>query len=85
MALISKSAAAPQPSTSNIFIRKYSKPLFVIPVGGNLFALVPYALCHGCDLLDNADGTGSTLLENAGAYSPDVYKEFLSKLQRYVA
>jgi hypothetical protein len=26
---------------------------------------------HGCRLLDNADGTGSTLLDNAGAYYPE--------------
>ncbi len=26
---------------------------------------------HGCYLLENADGTGSTLLDNAGAYYPE--------------
>jgi len=28
---------------------------------------------HICSLLENADGTGSTLLENADAYSPDAH------------
>ena len=67
MLLISKSAAEPQPSTSNILSASTPNLLTVTPVGGNLFALVPYGM--GATYEDNADGTGRTLLDNA--YCPD--------------
>ncbi|PKG81677.1 hypothetical protein CXF85_17030 [Colwellia sp. 75C3] len=71
MLLISKSAAEPQPSTSNILSASTPNLLTVTPVGGNLFALVSYGM--GATYEDNADGTGRTLLDNAGAYYPDAY------------
>ena len=65
-----------------------SKKLLAEPLGHRLLgiftALSPfYVTLHGCNLLDNADGIGSTLLDNAGVDCPEQPHDKGSSLYEY--